>query len=505
MASVTSAIVKSILDSSTADSSTDGLISAIIDNSAEPIADVPAAEIPVTNSFDSIEYKLINGIKVYTGATASMRERHQRNIEYLKNLVPDNEKLFTVLEPSTITAQGLMSNVQFDEREVISMLSTPKGAIMHIGCNFGELFNENYKVPEVVRKSGRGRKPKPKIKPKRKTQGSGKYFSSQITFLIRHPENKIEYKIKLFRNGVFQVPGVKDPSMCDLVAPITILRDYLSYNFGDDVQVMNFMAVMRNYKARLIDTRLHVDLEELERYINKIKKVSNLKDFYRYLLSPIPSNLRNKAMKYIGKTNVMNIAEIAYNTDRCFCLIIKFYRPMPIDIYKKTTVKLLKRGKINFDGGNSEYEIEELYHWLQYIYYLKKKDVLVDVSQIQNNYIPEEVLSLNPDLFIYDESDADSDANEDCKEDCEQTDVEEVEEVEEVEGCNIVGTQTSPEDAKDIKDAKLIKTVDGVQYMDVGGVSGVDDPRWRTYRRVNFNSEESDKQDGNLILNTLVK
>ena len=41
---------------------------------------------------------------------------------------------------------------------------------------------------------------------------------------------------------------------------------------------------------------------------------------------------------------------------------------MPGDPIKKTTVKLLKKGKINFDGANSEYEVQELYYWLEYIY-----------------------------------------------------------------------------------------------------------------------------------------
>jgi hypothetical protein len=364
----------------------------------------------MSEPFDAIEHDVINGIKIYTGATRLTRERHVRNIEYLKSLVPEDEPLFTPLVPSTLTAQGLMSNVQFNESEIFSMLSPPKGYIMLIGCNFGELYNPEYQIPQVIRKSGRGRKPKPKVKAKRKTQGSGKYFSSQITFIIRHPETSLDYKIKLFRNGVFQVPGVKDPSMCDLVAPISILRDYLAYNFDEDVQVMNFMAVMRNYKAKLIDESLHVDLEDLERYINSIKKASMLRNYYRYLLSSLIPSLRNKAMRYIGKTNAMNIAEIAYNTDRCFCLILKYYRPMPGDKNKKTTVKLLKRGKINFDGGNSRYEVEELYYWLRYIYYLRKKEMLVDVGEIRNTYMPEEVLNLNTHDFIYDVEEEEDDA-----------------------------------------------------------------------------------------------
>lgn len=331
-------------------------------------------------------YDVINGIKIYTGTTVRSNALYTKNIEYLKGLLGDS-KLFTDIEPSTLTAQGSMSNVSFDEREIFDMLSDPKDNILMIGCNYGEKFNPTYVIPEVAPRSGRGRKPKPKPKTQRKPQGSGKYFSSQITFLIKHPESSIIYKIKLFRNGVFQVPGIKDPSMSDLVKPICILRDYLAYNFDEDVQVLNFRAVMRNYKSKLIDSTVHIDLEELEKCINRHKSFQRFLPMLKKILKPIDPKFMDKTLKYIGKTNPLNIAEITYNTDRCFSLILKFYRPTSSDMTKKTTVKLLKRGgKINFDGGNSELEILELYYWIQYIYTIHQKDIIVDVSKIKNEY-----------------------------------------------------------------------------------------------------------------------
>lgn len=331
-------------------------------------------------------YDVINGIKIYTGTTVRSRELYTKSIEYLKTLIGES-KLFTNIEPSTLTAQGSMSNVSFDEREIFDMLSDPEDHILMIGCNYGEKFNPAYTIPTAAPRSGRGRKPKPKPKTQRKPQGSGKYFSSQITFLIRHPETSVIYKIKLFRNGVFQVPGIKDPSMSDLVVPICILRDYLAHNFDEDVQVLNFRAVMRNYKSKLIDSTVHIDLEELEKCINRHKSYQLFLPVMKKMLNPLAPKYIDKALKFIGKTNPLNIAEITYNTDRCFSLILKFYRPTKSDISKKTTVKLLKRGgKINFDGGNSELEILELYYWVQYIYTLHQKDIIVDVSKIKNEY-----------------------------------------------------------------------------------------------------------------------
>ena len=335
-------------------------------------------------SLFNIEYDTINSIKIYKGTTCDMRKKYLYSIEYLQNLM--NEKIFTELYPSTLTAQGYMTNISFDESTLINVLSEPTGLILMIGCNFGEKFNSEYVAPVAVKKSGRGRKPKPKIKNKRRSQGTGKYFSSQITFLIKHATTSIIYKIKLFRNGVFQVPGVKDPSMSDLVEPINALKKYLSLNFVREVQIMNFMAVMRNYKARLINENLHVDLEKLEECINKEKNYNLFTPYIKYILKNIPCSIQKKMLKFIGKTNPLNVAEVSYNTDRCFCLILKFYRPMPGDPIKKTTVKLLKKGKINFDGANSEYEVQELYYWLEYIYTKYKDQILIDITNIKNTY-----------------------------------------------------------------------------------------------------------------------
>lgn len=358
---------------------------------------------------DLVEHKTIDGIKIYTGTTQVGRVRYEKSVRYFKSLAASNPKVFRKPQPSTLTAQGSMSNISFDEKEIIDILSEPTGPIMLIGCNFGEKYNVNYKPPVVEKKSGRGRKPKPKIKTKRRSQGNGKYFSSQITFVIQHPDSKTNYKIKLFRNGVFQVPGVKDPSMSDLVKPIMILKDYLAYNFAEDVQVMNFMAVMRNYKAKLFDERFRVDLNYLEDIINFNKSYRLFEPYLSYLLSPLRRQSRTRAAKFIGKTNLLNIAEINYNTDKCFCLNIKFYRPMPSDRDKKTTVKLLKKGKINFDGGNSELEMLELYYWFMYIYSTFSQDILIDVSQIKNVYNYEKIAKLDSTQIIYSDDEPSSD------------------------------------------------------------------------------------------------
>lgn len=329
-------------------------------------------------------YKEIMGIKIFDNTTPYSRDVYEKRNNYLSSLTK-NSDLFTDLIASTLTAQGEMTGILFNEKDLFGKLPAPTGHITMIGCNYGEIFNPLYESKNKEKKQSiRGRKPKPKLKMKRKTQGTGKYFSSQITFPIEYLGTV--YKIKLFRTGVFQVPGVRNPNMYDLVVPIHELKCYLENVFHTSIQITNFTAVMRNYKVRLTNYYYHVDLEKLENIIIAEKKSHKYDEFLDYMLDGVDSELIADIKHYIGNYNPLQIAEMTYNTDRCFCLIIKFYRPSFGSPGKKTTVKLLKKGKINFDGGNSEQEIKELYYWLRYLYVKHASEILTDIRTINNEY-----------------------------------------------------------------------------------------------------------------------
>lgn len=326
-------------------------------------------------------------IKIYTGTTRYIKQKLRRSIlTYKKEIALQNkEPLLSPLKPSTLTAKGKFSNIQFNEEDIIDMLEVPKNpCILKIGCNYGEIFNTEsiYQiVPTKTKKSNRGRKPKVKAKSKRKLQGTGQYFSSQITFEVYHPEYKKIYKIKLFRNGHFQVPGVCCIDMKDLVFPITILRDYLREQFYNiSIETVYFISVMRNYKCSFSNPKLFVYLNKLEKVLIKEKKGDEFNENLGHIIEQkFPAELNpwiSDVRDYIGRTNPMNIAEIQNNCERYFGLIVKFYRPIPWKKDKKTTIKILRSGKVNFDGGNSEDEIFELYNWLQW-FILNRYDEIV--------------------------------------------------------------------------------------------------------------------------------
>ena len=323
--------------------------------------------------YDPLKYDIINHIKIYTGTTTFSNE-------YLNNKIAEYKckqslnKILTDLSPSTLTVKGKFSCILFNEEDIIDMLSTPNGGhIIKICCNYGIIINPNpdyIEPPPKVRISNRGRKPKDKPKTKRKLQGSGKYFSSQITFEIYNPDvNKI-YKIKVFRNGGFQVPGIIYPDMRDLIRPLKTLLTYLKQEFCDNfIRVQYCISVMRNYICKLQDPYSLIKLNVLEQVLNNYKKNEDNSTLYN-LIENIEDTSETKTIlqEYIHKSsNTIYMAEIQNNCERYFGLIIKFYRPVPWKYNKRTTIKILRSGKVNIDGSNSVEESNELYYWLETI------------------------------------------------------------------------------------------------------------------------------------------
>lgn len=346
-----------------------------------------------------LDYKVIDGVTIFSGTSKLSKSIDKSSIKFHKKELKKQgfEGLFTDLQSSTFTTKGYISNIQFVEKEVIDFMSIPKSSyIIKIGCNFGEIFNpdETYKPPpKPEKKSNRGRKPKVKIKSKRKVQGNGRYFSSQITFEVYNPTNERIYKIKLFRNGKFQVPGVSNKDISDLIHPINTMVEYLREEFMDpDIKPVYFISVMRNYKCKFANPDLFVYIKKLELKLMEEKiRTIDPDDIVETLNnnSSMPIELCGEIVSYMNNCqNVMKIAEIQNNPERYGGLIIKFYRPIPwheekAKKEKRTTIKILRSGKINFDGGISENQVRVLYYWLQWFIIKHYEDVLYDAEETE--------------------------------------------------------------------------------------------------------------------------
>lgn len=251
----------------------------------------------------------------------------------------------------------------------------------------------------------RGRKAKEEKESKRKKQGTGMYFSSMVQVDIYNDLNGKLSKIKLFRNGGFQVPGCKYPDMRDLMKPLFVVKNYWNFTEETPTEVSYMLSNMRNYKCLLKDDTLTILVNRLEDILHFEKEMPlpNM-DNYEYFkileAFNLPIKFNETIFKYVN-FSFFTISEINNNPERYPGLLVKFNRPIPSKANKKLTIKILSSGKINFDGGNSELEVYELYYWLQYIFTKYWNEIIYDPKKY-----PFEKVSSDSDNYksIYDSS-----------------------------------------------------------------------------------------------------
>lgn len=250
--------------------------------------------------------------------------------------------VFTPLTSSTLSAQGMLKNVEFHEEDLIFALQ-PTGNIMKMECNYGISYNDKYKKPQTqTKKSNRGRKKKEKRKKNRKIQGNGLFFNSQMSFWVRSNifTHKL-YKVKVFRNGTLEIPGVLDPKMSDAWEVSKSVCDALNSCLLSDVYIIDIYSIMRNYKFQLIDDNVLVNLNKLKNKFIEAKNYDN---------------------------RFSNLCQIKYNNERYPGLIIKFSTPTETNGTKKTTIKMFQSGKVNIDGAVSEEQALFYYNLLNSVY-----------------------------------------------------------------------------------------------------------------------------------------
>ncbi len=299
------------------------------------------------------------------------------------------------------------TDLLFHEANVtkLSLMNCP--SIKYICSNYGSVTNADYytKSDNPTDTKKRGRKPKVKVNT-RKMQGSGTCFNSQMQCVVIHFGAPIisaggiitysTFKIKLFRTGKFQCPGIHSNMFYDIFPHLMTLKSFLEDQLNVPIAVTYIISVMRNYICTLNDSKSLLFLDKLERVFRALKTaapwhgtIASWLNSLTKAKSPGASNkqlLRGKDVRSVLKMtenhNPLGIAEIIHNSERYVGLIVKFNRPMPWLTKKKghktTTIKILRSGKVNFDGGNSYVEIYELYKWLNYI--LKRNQEVIYIE-----------------------------------------------------------------------------------------------------------------------------
>lgn len=220
---------------------------------------------------------------------------------------------FSKLEISTCTVEGKFTNVQHNEQNLMLFLECDEN-IVGIDSNFGHLKFADYQGVNKSRKSNRGRKKKPKTIKSRKIQGDGSGFNSQISFTVLGTVTRLtvdtpdkhsikaeiqeingklyekftkEFKIKVFRNGKFTVPGVLTENLEDVKSPLEKLAKYFNIIFKDNISIENMFTVMCNYKFHIIGKK--IDIKSIQKffagYLNRLLN-TRFEDIYQFLINP---------------------------------------------------------------------------------------------------------------------------------------------------------------------------------------------------------------------------
>jgi hypothetical protein len=323
-------------------------------------------------SFD--EYRAIC-IKLY--------QYHDKLLNYTIDIVDYQGPILSKLTGTTMTLGFGFKNFALDERTEIKNLYTTKD-IIKIGSNFGEHISKYYDIP-IIKKSNRGRK----AGKKRKKRG-GKYFGSSTTFYIPDIPGKEKYydhrtfdkiyKVKVYRTGNGQIPGVIKADYSDAYRILDILKNYLSNYAGRALEYDESRAVphMRNVIANL----MYVD--ELKLNINSIAigpRLQIIKNYYsdkcvcekspKYPCDHITSAVSlymssNSISKFLTNTTEppLKIFNVSYQTAKNSSIVtVKFELPVPTEKDKYLTVKIYKQ-KIMFVGGLFLPIINKLHQWL---------------------------------------------------------------------------------------------------------------------------------------------
>lgn len=355
-----------------------------------------------------------------------------------------NTDILTDLTISTISMNGTISNVSPDDKEDINDLIC-MDRIVEISNNFKcittpeyEEYKKNHTKKQRDTEKSKSKKKKKARKHISESKGDNTHQSSQITFVIRSDILDVEgnhryYKIKLFRKGAVQIPGVIDESYEDIGMALNVLVNYLRIVYeNDEIRMTELYTSMKNYICKLVYDHFRFNLTKLRDEFNTYKNQNPFKQDVLDLLfnmgfpiieadteedsdfhssdddgfidvglpkKPTVTNIKKiKRYKMDGIRDIIRImcghtkeqiAEVIKDTDKSVSSVsIKFYRIAP-NVFrvprgkdpKRTTIKIMQSGKVNFEGGNGYTEIAMLRKWLMEFVKVRSDIVLGTIKQ----------------------------------------------------------------------------------------------------------------------------
>lgn len=326
--------------------------------------------------------------------------------KFKHEIVFDETDIFTQPISTTNTMEGNFSNVQFHERDLIDLLIPDEDLVVY-RCNYGKTIYEGYTEPVKQKTTNRGRKPKAKPTKTRKKQGNGGDFNSQVTFVVRsndgpEPVNGIVlsdakvFKVKVFRTGKLQLPGIKNESIDDVITCANTIAEALNFQLhpGETdptkvTNIVNLNPVMKNYKfivklppRHIINMKRLKDILRTE-HMNQRRRPVILAD-----LAEVQEAFKD------GVARAEDVADVQKAYD-CMCdgapehpdifllkpnhtkLSIKFSTPIFKKEKKKTRINIFMRGKINILGAFDVEATRQICNYLHWIFKTYFKEVVV--------------------------------------------------------------------------------------------------------------------------------
>ncbi len=326
--------------------------------------------------------------------------------------------LFSVLRPTTNTIEGYLSNVLFHERELIQEV-IPDESIVQYRCNYGKVTYEGYTEMVRVKTTNRGRKKKPKKKKRRKVQGNGTDFNSQITCIVlsslasppdangQIPMGAKVHKLKIFRTGKIQLPGVHQSTIDDAIASAQKLVPMMNFHLhametdpAKMTALINMNPVMKNYKFvvnipshHIIDLAMLRDIFIAERSISRpteqlaqvsaLEHQDELRIYSQRASGPRDmSHMANYVASSLPHPQIFIIRYTRLETK----LSIKMNTPILGNVSKKTRINIFMRGRINILGAFHFDVTMQIYEYLHAIF----------DAQYCNIVVPEGTLNITP-------------------------------------------------------------------------------------------------------------
>lgn len=234
---------------------------------------------------------------------------------------------------STMTLDGLITNVKFDKRTAIDSLRLTN-RVVEIGCNFGYMILEEYKSMPCYKDRMSKKKRRVEQRSGRK-QGLGTHFNSQITFtIVSEKDETNSYQVKLFTNGRVQIPGIgklsksNDELLEDILSIMcSYIADYpdtLLLNKKNPVDVQYLTPILQNYKSKtLLTNDCSLDPPKIEVVGEKRFQILPNLDLFE-----LEKAIR--AYKAYNRTPYP-IASISFNPERYSGLLVKFSTPQCIE------------------------------------------------------------------------------------------------------------------------------------------------------------------------------